>query len=439
MTELPTGWTTATVGDIAELADGPFGSNLKTAHYTEDGPRVVRLQNIGEGVFRDERAHITQEHYEQLAKHAVLPGDILAASLGLEAPRACLVPAWLGPAIVKADCVRVRTHDGIAPGFLMWMLNSPPVRKQASSLIKGVGRPRLGLGGIRQLDIPLPPLNEQRRIEAVIEEQFSRLDATDESLERAERRLGRLREALIGAAVSGAWPETPLADVLVSLRNGIFVSRPAAEPPGTAIFRISAVRPLSLDVQDVRYAPISEEECSDYLLNEGDLLFTRYSGNPEYVGACARVPLLPRPTLHPDKLIRVVVDRTKVDPAFVELACAAGITREQIRARRKTTAGQVGIAGGQLKSVPIPLPPLHEQQRIVTEVEQQLSLIDAMRKAVEVAKRRSAALHRSVLERAFQGELVPQDPNDEPAAILLGPIGGERPTAKPRRRGKATA
>ena len=164
------------------------------------------------------------------------------------------------------------------------------------------------------------------------------------------------------------------------------------------------------------------DDCPDYLVTEGDLLFTRYSGNPEYVGACARVPELPRPTLHPDKLIRVVIDREKADPAFIELACATGVTREQIRARRKTTAGQVGIAGGQLKSVPIPLPPVDEQRRIVAEVEHRLSAVDTLRASIQRAQRRSASLRRSILERAFRGELVPQDPADEPAEALLARI-----------------
>ena len=320
----------------------------------------------------------------------------------------------------------------------MWMLNSPPVRRQAASSIKGVGRPRLGLGGIRQLSLPVPPLNEQRRIVAAIEEQLSRLDAADASLAAALHRAAALREAAIATAVEGAWPEVPLMDVLLTLRNGTFVSRPAAEPPGTAIFRISAVRPLALDVDDVRYAP-PLDGVEDFLVKEGDLLFTRYSGNPDLVGACARVPALSRPTLHPDKLIRAVVNRDCAEPAFVEIACSTGRSRDAIRARRKTTAGQVGIAGGQLKTVPIPVPPLEEQRRIVARVEEQLSSVDALRAAIERAQRRSATLRRAVLERAFKGKLVPQDPLDEPAATLLTRIRAERDTTDkdnrhPRRR-----
>ncbi len=272
---------------------------------------------------------------------------------------------------------------------------------------------------LRMLRVPLPPLNEQRRVVAAIEEQFSHLDAADASLAAAARRLEALRSASLAAAMKGSWDERPWSEVILSLRNGVFVSRHAATPPGTAIFRISAVRPLALNVDDIRYASLAESEASDYLVNEGDLLFTRYSGNPDLVGACARVPKLPQPTLHPDKLIRVVVDRAQVDPAFVAIACATGRASEAIRARRKTTAGQVGIAGAQLKSVPVPVPPLEEQRRIVAEVEARLSALDALRASIERAQRRSKALRAAVLARAFTGELVPQDPGDEPANVLL--------------------
>ena len=212
MSTMPIGWALATVGDVADLTDGPFGSNLKTAHYTSSGPRVIRLQNIGYGTFRDERAHITQEHFERLTKHSVHPSDVVAASLGEDAPRACLVPPWLGPAIVKADCIRVRTLDAIEPAFLMWMLNSPPVRAQAAKSIKGVGRPRLGLGGMRRLAIPVPPSNEQRRIVAAIDEQFSRLEQAEGLLRKAQSRLGSFRTSLLAESLRG-WPEHRLGDL----------------------------------------------------------------------------------------------------------------------------------------------------------------------------------------------------------------------------------
>jgi type I restriction enzyme S subunit len=79
------------------------------------------------------------------------------------------------------------------------------------------------------------------------------------------------------------WIEVPLGDLLIELRNGVFVSRPGTQDTGRPILRISAVRPMSLRVEDVRYVPaltaVRNEEAS--FLEEGDLLFTRYSGTPQ--------------------------------------------------------------------------------------------------------------------------------------------------------------
>ncbi len=145
----PQGWVWATVDQLASaepnsLTDGPFGSNLKTAHYTDSGPRVVRLQNIAPHTFIDEEAHISQEHYEGLKKHAVHQGDLVIRALGEPAPVACAIPSWLGKAIVKADCIRYKPAIGyVNSAYVMYALNSHPVQRRTTAIIHGVGRPRL--------------------------------------------------------------------------------------------------------------------------------------------------------------------------------------------------------------------------------------------------------------------------------------------------------
>jgi type I restriction enzyme S subunit len=424
VSKLPSGWVEATLEELGVTAQSGFPSGKHNA----EGRGVPHLRPMN--VDRLGRIDLDEVKYvEDDRDRRLQPGDVLFNNTN--SPALIGKTAyfdWPGDFAFSNHMTRLRATVGLEPKYLavrlhtMWMqgifqrLCSHHVN-QAS-----VSAQRL----LAEVALSVPPLNEQRRIVAAIEEQLSRLDAADASLGAARQRLAGLRHAALADAVSGSWPEKPLIDVVTSLRNGLFVSRPASDPPGTAIFRISAVRPLALDVNDVRYAPVAEDQVSRFLVDEGDLLFTRYSGNAELVGACARVPKLSRPTLHPDKLIRAVVDRTQVDPAFLEMACATARSRDEIRARRKTTAGQVGIAGGQLKSVPIPLPPLEEQQRIVAKVEERLSVIDAMRASIERAERRSAALRRSILERAFRGELVPQDPSDEPASVLLDRLRAER-------------
>src|SRR4051812_23411698 len=97
---LPRGWCWVCLGELASsepnaITDGPFGSNLKTEHYTDSGPRVIRLQNIGDSVFNDVSAHIAESHYQRLQKHRVFAGDLVIAALGESLPRACLIPEWL--------------------------------------------------------------------------------------------------------------------------------------------------------------------------------------------------------------------------------------------------------------------------------------------------------------------------------------------------------
>lgn len=192
------------VAQPSDMTDGPFGSQLKSEHYTDEGPRVVRLQNIGDGSFIDAKATISQAHFQSLAKHSIASDDVLVAMLGEYLPRACLAPATLGPAVVKADCVRLRVDPRLATaGYVAAGLNSEALRSQTAKLRHGVGRPRLGLGLFRGLKFPLAPLAEQPRIVEALDSYLSRLDAAAASLERAQAKLKAYRTSVLKAAVEG--------------------------------------------------------------------------------------------------------------------------------------------------------------------------------------------------------------------------------------------
>ncbi len=205
---LPAGWEWKTLGELAAdepraISDGPFGSNLKSSHYTNNGPRVIRLQNVGEGTFLDAAAHISQAHFRALQSYEAKPGDVVLASLGSELPRACVVPDWLGPAIVKADCPRIRPAPSVNPHFLAACLNSRPVRRQAAAVVHGVGRPRLKLADARKLKLPLPPREEQDAIVVRLKELKSGAlvleQARDEALTQAQlAQTALLRDAMLG-------------------------------------------------------------------------------------------------------------------------------------------------------------------------------------------------------------------------------------------------
>lgn len=210
------------------------------------------------------------------------------------------------------------------------------------------------------------------------------------------------------------------------------------ENTGVRTLRISAVRPMVVDFEDVRYLPGKPVDYPNDMIEVGDLLFTRYNGTPSLVGVCGRVRVLTEPTVHPDKLIKVRLC-SDLEVGFIELAANAGESRRLIEHRTRTTAGQAGISGSDLRQMPLPVPPLVEQGRIADEAERLLSVANETRAAVAADERRCARFRQAVLKWAFEGKLVDQDPNDEPAEQLLARIRAERAaiTSNKKTRGRA--
>lgn len=209
LSDLPEGWAWTTVGELTALeqnsiTDGPFGSNLKTNHYTTVGPRVIRLQNIGDGAFIDAEAHISKEHYEKLAKHRVFAGDIVIAALGERPPRCCVIPPTVGEAIVKADCIRFKAASNAALSlFLNLVLNAEPTKARMAQIVHGVGRPRLNLTEIKAIPIPLPPIDEQQRIVLEAERRLSIIDEMEMQFHACLQRSEGLRQAILKRAFEG--------------------------------------------------------------------------------------------------------------------------------------------------------------------------------------------------------------------------------------------
>jgi type I restriction enzyme S subunit len=231
------------------------------------------------------------------------------------------------------------------------------------------------------------------------------------------------------------WVWATVEQLLVYLRNGYFQS-PTKATEGIPLLRINAVRPMSVDLNEVRFLDKVEGDVDDFFVRDGDLLFTRYNGSVDLLGVAGMVRGCTRDTLHPDKLIRVVLALGSPLPEFVEISANVGASRKHISGRARTTAGQTGISGSDIREMPIPLPPLAEQEQIVALVEERLSQIDSAEKTIDSELIRSKRLRQSILKRAFEGKLVPQDPKDEPASILLDRIKESRESEQPKKKAK---
>jgi type I restriction enzyme S subunit len=202
------------------------------------------------------------------------------------------------------------------------------------------------------------------------------------------------------------WAWVRFGILIGELRNGIS-TKPELSQPGFPILRISAVRSGSVSLNEHRFLPRGADLLAEYGLRDGDLLFTRYNGNLELLGVCGMVRGLGTgPLLYPDKLMRVRFDHGHVLPAYAELFFQSAGARDRLTTQSRSSAGQQGISGGDIKNQPFALPPFREQQRLVKAIEAARFRIDAACDHLSVVPAILTRFRQSVLSSACSGQLT---------------------------------
>ncbi|WP_051235264.1 restriction endonuclease subunit S [Marinimicrobium agarilyticum] len=334
--------------------------------------------------------------------------------------------------------------DLVGLKFLYYVLKA----RGLEDTISGSAQPQITGKGLEAVRVPLPPLAEQKAIADKLDALLAQVEATKARLERIPKILKHFRQSVLASAVKGdlteEWRKSKgctfpyinrsLSEVIFEMRNGLS-SKPNAKGVGHPILRISSVRPFTVNQDDIRNLEVSKKDEERYAISPDDLLFTRYNGSVDFVGVCARVRSLDHPVLlYPDKLIRVRVDDNQLVPGYLELFAASQEAREYIYSLVKSTSGQKGISGKDLKQMRIKLPSVEEQIEIVRQVDQFFNYAERVEKQVNNALVRINNLTQSILAKAFRGELTEQWRNDNPdlmsgensAEALLQRIKAER-------------
>lgn len=233
-----------------------------------------------------------------------------------------------------------------------------------------------------------------------------------------------MRASVLTTAVNGDWSESSLKEVSRDRGYGTSV-KCSYDSGGVGVLRIPNIQHGSIDLSDLKHAPEAAELAADLHLTAGDVLIVRTNGSRDLIGRSAPV-VSDLGCSFASYLIRYRLRRETVDERFVSLVLSTPRWRSRLEAAAGSSAGQYNLSLRSLDPIPVPVPPIEEQARIVAEVERQFSFIEACERAVDAGLVKAAALRRSVLKAAFEGKLVEQDPSDEPASVLLERIRAER-------------
>ena len=441
--ELPVGWVEVPIGDLCKLRNGRA---FKPAEWSDEGIPIVRIQNLN-----NRQAKFNHYQGEVDANHLLGGGELLFAWSGTPGT-SFGAHIWAGgKAALNQHIFRVDFDEiSLQKDFFRYAIN-----QKLNDLIDiahgGVGLRHVTKGKFEQTEVCLPPLNEQRRIAAKLDTTLAAVDACRQRLDGVAAILKRFRQAVLAAATSGDltrewreergadvdWSDVQLGDHAEGLNYGTSAkSQSEGEIP---VLRMGNIQAGEIDWQDLVYTSVLSEIVK-YMLDPGDVLFNR-TNSPELVGKTA-IYHGEQPAIYAGYLIRVRC-APSLDPEFLNLSLNSPRARDYCWRVKSDGVSQSNINAKKLAAYPFQLPPIEEQQEIVRRAQDLFTLADQLVARLKSARKVVDRLTPALLAKAFRGELVPQDPNDEPASVLLERIRAARQAeagaGKPSRRGRPKA
>lgn len=295
-------------------------------------------------------------------------------------------------------------QDRITPAYAAYFLGSSRVLSRVSGLMHGANLPRISSQALLGLSIPLPSLSEQQRIVATLDAAANLRTLRAQADRRTADLIPALFRKMFGDPSTNQmrWGSALLADLVQEFRYG---SSKKSAPSGKPTLRIPNVVGNRIDLAHLKLVPVDDREYERLRLLDGDILFVRTNGNPDYVGRSAvfysdqvtESGFASDQFIYASYLIRARLKPHCVDPYFLQHYLNAEAGRQDIRARARTAAGQYNINTEGLGELPIPCPPLSLQQEFAARV----SEIRALEAKQAESRRRIDDLFQSLLHRAF--------------------------------------
>ncbi|MGK9066290.1 restriction endonuclease subunit S [Stutzerimonas chloritidismutans] len=440
-------WADCKLGDVASIIRGVTFPASSKVHEPADGyVACLRTSHVQEKLLW-ENIYYVPENYVKRADQLVGKNDILmsmANSSNLvgkvcinETDRTACFGAFLSA---------IRSKEIDHRYVYYYLKSSEAQRALKASASQTVNIANISVGALENLRVPLPPLAEQTRIAAKLDELLAQVDTLKARIDGIPALLKSFRQSVLAAAVSGRlteewqasaavdWSFQRAADVCEKVQSG------GTPKEGFSESGVPFLKVYNIVNQEIsfEYRPqyISESihrgASSKSITMPGDVVMN-IVGPP--LGKVATIPAT-SPEWNINQAITLFRPSENIISGWISIVLLGGENLRSIINETKGSAGQVNISLSQCRDFLFPVPCVEEQTEIVRRVEQLFAFADQLEARVKAAQARIDRLTQSILAKAFSGELVPQDPNDEQASVLLERIKAQRAAEPKAKRGR---
>lgn len=449
MSQLPPGWVECDLGDITTDCEQRIPASVDRFTYIDIGSIDRQSKAI------ESAEEVSGANAPSRARKVVRSGDTLVSMTRPNLNAVALVNKSHDGQIASTGFDVLRPIQ-VDPRWIYYLVRSSDFVEAMCDLVQGALYPAVRSKDVRSFAAPLAPVAEQKRIADKLDRLLSRIDRCRERLDRVPAILNRFRQSVLAAAISGklteewrerngvsleSWSSKPFADLLSAIESGINVKcteRPP-QPNEKGLVKISAVTWGAYNDDESKTLPAEMEIPASTRIRIGDFLISR-ANTLELVGACVIVDRVSRPVYLSDKVLRLVMPEDLKRWILYYLRSPDG--RKQIESLASgNQLSMRNISQANLRSIMIKLPSTSEREEIIGKVKSLLDSADRLGRRYEAAHKSTEILTPTFLAKAFRGDLVPQNPDDEPASVLLERIREQRqisPPNKPKRPTKQT-
>ncbi|MEV6338715.1 restriction endonuclease subunit S [Nocardia vinacea] len=391
------GWPTASLGDVVDVRIGPFGSLLHKEDYTEDGVPLVNPMHIDRGSIVSDRRHsVKEEKAAELAGYRMLPGDVVLGRRGEMGRCAVVQPAESG-FLCGTGSLFLRPDERVSPEFLAKLMSSPDMVRLLERESLGTTMPNLNRTIVSNIQIALPPIEEQRRIAAILEHADALRAKRREALAHLDDLTQSIFIDMFGDPLRNprGWDRAPLADVV-----GSIIDCPHSTPKWTEVgeicLRTSNLLEGEWDWTDTRFVSVDtyHERSRRGYLEPGDIVLSREGT----VGIAAIVP--PEPRLCMGQRLVQIKPATVLLPQYLLRVLLFELAPERIaRVMIGSTSSHLNVK--ELRALLVSVPPMKAQSSFA----RRMASIDKVKAEHRTALAELDALFASLQSRAFRGEL----------------------------------